>query len=582
MLSSGGMPSTGPPSRHRAKFARSDTPVARARPPVLQPAVPGLRGLLRGIDGVAFQAYRRILGDHEIGEFRLAVQSVPPDALGGPARMRLSIDRKRAGLEGDWSRGDLARLVLEDAIVRAAEKAIGELTGAATGAAPGSGRIFVDPPGPGTIERTSARVADDSIDIALACELPASDRRARGQQAETIFFDLLPRIGMAALLFPLRRAEEQKRRIAELALRRAIASALPGRGLAAFVPAPLLAESDVPPGTWTTIDTPLGSLSGLAIPVGVTLFAASGVAGAGLRLSEWGLNLDALENRGAILAGPVATIRPLRRPFGPIDLTAFVAACPEVPKPGAYAGDGTCAPLSLAAALVEAIETGASVIVMDEDELPAGAIGAAVPAIDRKADETPLTSVAARLHELSDRWGLSFFVAARSGSSLFDAADTVFHLRGERLTDDGGPRSARRKPRQAALRPDARSLRIVTDIAPAALKVAAWGGRGLRVGDDLIDLTDAHPACEPAQLRALAALLKLAARQAASWRPVADLLNELDASCGRVALDGLEEPGLTDLARPSRVAIAGALARWKRVEFRTAAGTLRRKAEDLP
>jgi hypothetical protein len=125
-------------------------------------------------------------------------------------------------------------------------------------------------------------------------------------------------------------------------------------------------------------------------------------------------------------------------------------------------------------------------------------------------------------------------------------------------------------------------MRVDAERTPAELKVAAWGGRGIRVGEDLIDLSDTELAHEPAQLRAVAALLKLAAAKASSWRPVEEVLNELEAACSRPALDRLEEPGLVDLARPTRLAIASALTRWKRVAFRVDAGTLRPNAEDLP
>src|SRR5258705_13383461 len=106
-------------SRERGRSARSPRGGrALGPPPRIAPRAPGtgLRGLLRTIDGGPFQGYRRILGEHELGDFSLAVISVPPDALGGPARLRLSIDRARAGLEGAWSRDEIGRLVIEDAI----------------------------------------------------------------------------------------------------------------------------------------------------------------------------------------------------------------------------------------------------------------------------------------------------------------------------------------------------------------------------------------------------------------------------------------------------------------------------------
>ena len=123
-------------------------------------------------------------------------------------------------------------------------------------------------------------------------------------------------------------------------------------------------------------------------------------------------------------------------------------------------------------------------------------------------------------------------------------------------------------------------MRIVTEGAPSHLKAAAWGGRGVRVGEDLVDLKDTTLFGDAARLRAVAALLKRAASEASAWRPVEEVLDALEAATTGAMIDRLEEPGLVDLAKPSRVEIASALVRWKRVTFRVAAGELNATAEE--
>ena len=75
-------------------------------------------------------------------------------------------------------------------------------------------------------------------------------------------------------------------------------------------------------------------------------------------------------------------------------------------------------------------------------------------------------------------------------------------------------------------------MRVETEGAPGALKVAAWGGRGVRVGEDLVDLKDTTLVGDAARLRAVAALLKRAASMATAWRPVEDVLDALCALFG--------------------------------------------------
>jgi len=578
-------------SRYRTGPARPHPDVPSAARVAPRAPGTGLRGLLRTIDGGPFQAYRRILGEHELGDFRLAVLSVPPDALGGPARVRLSIDPARAGLDGAWWRGETARVVLEDAIVRAAARAIEELTGPSVASAPGSGRVWIDPPGPDLVERTGARVGDEALDVSLAFDLPAAMRRVRGQQAEAIVFEHLPRVGMAALLFPLRRVNDLKPQVEAMARRHAAAGALSGRGLVALVPSSSLPGRTVSAGGGTTIDTPHGPVSGLAVPTGITLFVTDGVSGAGAWLRDLVAASGHAAGETAILAAPVATVRASRRAFGPLDVRAFVRACPEVPDPEAYVSDEAPAPLAVAASLIEAVEAGARVLVLDEDDIPAGAFGRDGRMQRIVGGTPPLVPLTERLADLRDRWGVSFLIAARALGGLCDVADTVFILRDGGIEDAteavrgvtrAAPGRALEKSRSVAAPPATRSMRVVTDGPPGGLKVAAWGGRGVRVGEDLVDLSDTTLVGDPARLRAVAAILKRAASVASAWRSVEEVLDALEAETVRTALDRLEESGLVDLARPSRIEIASALVRWKRVIFRVAAGTLRQSAEDLP
>jgi predicted ABC-class ATPase len=243
--------------------------------------------------------------------------------------------------------------------------------------------------------------------------------------------------------------------------------------------------------------------------------------------------------------------------------------------------DDAPAPLALAASLTEAVEAGASVLLIDEDDIPAGAFGGT----------DPLDPFAARLAELRDRWGLSFLIAARSLGGWGDVADTVFIMQDNRLEDatdavrarrTTGPARGRAVTRAVPEHPPKRAIRVVTTGRPGDLKVAAWGGRGVRVGEDLIDLKDTTLVGEQAKLRTIAALLKRAASLASAWRPVEDVLDTLEAASARNVIERLQEPGLVDLVRPSRLELAAALTRWKRVTFRSGAVRLRGTAEDNP
>lgn len=552
---------------------------------VVGPVPHGLRGVLRTIDGVSFQAYRRILGVHELGEFRLTVLSVPPDALAGPAHLRLSIDRTRAGAEAAWTRTPDGCLILEDAIIRAATRAIEDLAGLSAAAAPGSGRIWVQPAGPGIVERTTAHVGATSLDLALWIDLPAIDRRVLGEQAAAILCDRLPRIGMGALLFPLRRLNDLEPRVAALTRRREAAEALAERGLAALIPSMAIPGRSIPSELRVEIETSRGPVVGLGIPRGITLVVGASVAGPGSWVRALEEDAGTAPGGTAIFGGPVALLRASRRSFGPIDLSAFVHACPEVPQPGEIVSDNAPAPLAVAASLVEAVEGGARVLLVDEDLLPAGALGRDGRMQRLVADAPgPLVPLIDRLVDLRDRWGLSIVIAARALGDLCEVADNVIVVKDNRV-EDGTPASrivVRATPGFRApcvvpvsSQPKARSMRVKLEGDAGAVKVGVWGGRGVRVGEDLIDLSDTTLVRDPGRLRAIALLLKRASSIASTWRAVDDVLDELEAASAGEALGALEDASLCDLARPARLEIADALVRWKRVTFRVAPVTLR-------
>jgi predicted ABC-class ATPase len=517
----------------------------------------------------------------------LTVLSVPADALAGPARLRLTIDRGRAGLDVAWSRTPEARPILEDAIIRAAIRAIEELPGPPLAAAPGSGRLSVAVPGTEIVERTTARVGATELELMLSFDLPAIVRRARAEQAAEILFDRLPRLGMAALLFPLRRVNDLKPRVEAAMRRHTVAAALPARGLAALIPSAALPGHVLPPGLRVSVESSQGAVAGAGLPRGVTLVVGAGVAGAGPWLR--GLEAESGTSPGgtAIFAGPVGTVRASRRVFGPIDLSAFVRACPEVPRPELTRAEDAPSPLAVAASIVGAVEAGATVLLIDEDDLPAGALGCDGRMQRILGETTPaLVPLIDRLADLRERWGLSVIIAARAIGDLCEVADTVLVLHEDRLEDV--TEAARRIARATATfrstpalastsPPPSRQIRIVTD--GTETKVGLWGSRGVRVGDDLVDLSDTTSVRDAGRLRAVAVLLKRAAALAPKWLSLDDLLDQLESAGERDALTALEEPGLWDLARPSRLEIADALGRWKRVAFRAAPGTLRQPAD---
>src|SRR5262245_50786504 len=173
----------------------------------------GLRSILNDIDLAPFPSYKRILGAHDLGEFTVRVDRVPPDPFAGTARVRLSVARAKSGLPADVIRTAAGRMGVEDFVARSACAALAGQTGGSSDA-PGTGQVFVEAPGPAMIPRSTCRIDSDTIELRLLVDLPSQGRRVRGAQAEDLFFVRLARLATASLLFSRRSVDEARRHVA--------------------------------------------------------------------------------------------------------------------------------------------------------------------------------------------------------------------------------------------------------------------------------------------------------------------------------------------------------------------------------
>ena len=167
-----------------------------------------LRELLRRLDGRSFGAYRQLLGRHELEEFEISVDRVPPDPFAGGARVRVVVDRDKARLPPSLVANDARRTAVEDYLTRRAAENLDGLLAASRRAAPGSGGIWIDRPGPAMIERSACRITGRSIELRMFVDLPAERRRIRGRQAETLFFRTVLQLATSVLLISSRKVEQ--------------------------------------------------------------------------------------------------------------------------------------------------------------------------------------------------------------------------------------------------------------------------------------------------------------------------------------------------------------------------------------
>ena len=93
------------------------------------------------------------------------------------------------------------------------------------------------------------------------------------------------------------------------------------------------------------------------------------------------------------------------------------------------------------------------------------------------------------------------------------------------------------------------------------------GPRGIKLGEETLDLGALEQLAEIGQVRTLSLLMRRAASRMEPGKGTAELVAELIAWIDEVGLDGLDPPAAYDLSRPRRFELAAALNRWRALEF---------------
>jgi len=572
-----------------------------------------LRKTLERIDGKGYKAYRDILGSYAFEGGRIIVDHVQADPFAAPSKVRVRLDATPAGLDSDCPGNRVRRIALEDFLAREAAEAFALVEDRGGRGAP----LRIDCGGQPILERTAVALAPDRIEFRVEVALPAAGRCILGRKAAALLGESLPTaIGDAA-----EATEERRRRVRrhlDLAENhRHIQDRLAERGLVAFV-----GDGAILPRASGASDRPLGSspavpfespeslrvsfelphpvdgaegvreIAGMGVPRGVTLVVGGGYHGKStlLRAIERGIHPHLPgDGRDYVVTDPDAVkIRSEdRRRVEAVAITPFIAHLPNGADTDRFRTDEASGSTSQAAAIVEALETGASTLLMDEDTCATNLMvrDARMQRLVADADE-PITPLVDRIRQLYNEAGVASILVMGGSGDYFDAADTVIRM--DRYVPSDVTAEARRVADELpSLRRAPDSLPPLgsppprlpdpSSIDPAKgrkQKIDARDTDHLRFGLDEIDLRGLDQLVDSSQTRALGhALRLLGERYLRDGASLAEALSALERDLeaegpvllspfpGRSIPDGTPHPGR--LARPRRHEIAAALNRLR-------------------
>jgi len=419
---------------------------------------PELADTLSRIDGRGYKSYREIERSWWLPGFTLIVDRVQSDPFATPSRLRAVIDPDTAGLPPDAYRSaarlegtaaHLARNFAAAARSRSRSRGTGR-----------SGEIRMEDPGQLVLRQTAILVsAGGAIEARFTVGLPARGRRIDGKQARALLLEEVPTLVRETLFERAHDAGRIEEDAAANEDAEALRAALREAGLIAFVAdgaslprrggdddRPLDGQSAVPftsPDSMRVrLTTPnAGRLSGLGIAEGITLIVGGGFHGKStlLRAIQSGVyNHAPGDGRERVVTrrDAVKVRAEDGRSVAGVDIFVFIDGLPLDRDTRAFSTSIASGSTSQAAAIMEAVESGAGALLIDEDTSASNFM-----VRDRRMQELvskegePITPFVDRARALYDEAGVSTVLVAGGSGDYLDIADHVIRMRDYRAED---------------------------------------------------------------------------------------------------------------------------------------------------
>lgn len=519
-------------------------------------------------------------GTWDLDDVELTVDWVQGDPFAAPSRVtaRLTVGVLPEGPDG-------THLATEDWLLRKLVRALEAPRRVARGSGR-SGMIDVLQPGPWVVDRSALRLDHEGVaTVRLAIGLPARGRRIDAREARTLFDDL------QAALHALPASPEDpelQRHITSVVRQRSLRDALPAHGLVAFLEdgsvlprtngvsqAPLAdaVRFEAPESLRVTLPSTTGPTTGLGIPEGVTLIVGGGFHGKSTVLQAIARgHLDHIpgDGREGVVSLPDAVkIRAEDgRRIARVNVSAFLRALPGGRSTAPLSTEDASGSTSQAAALVEAREAGARVVLIDEDTSATNLLvrDERMRALIDDRHE-PIVPLVARARQLAEA-GTSVIMVVGGVGDWLAVADTVVGMTAFRPWD--ATQAARKLAGPAPTPPnpwqDPSPRILARDAAPR--KIRSRDTRAIQYDKTDIELHGIEPIRSARHAATLGHAVRFVASKLADGRrTIPQLLDALDAILrdeGIEALSPFEAPP-GDLVAVRRHEVVAVLNRLRRI-----------------
>lgn len=495
-----------------------------------------LKRELDRINGRGYKSYKDLEGQYKFNDYILSIDHVQGDPFASPSRVRVIVQSRVNKFPDELFNEKYKRIALCDFLTRLFSKNIYKYGEKIFGSGK-SGLLEISRCPQQILERTSIVIDNEKVEARFYVGFPARGRSVLSAELEKILFNILPNIVENTLIYTNINNKALEERISLVQDQEFIRGELKNRKLVAFVGnnSILPRESGVsqkplkdgkkfisPKELEIEINTPnRGIIKGMGIPEGITLIVGGGYHGKStlLRALELGV-YNHIEGDGREFVITDDSALKVRaedgRAITKTDISLFINNLPNGKDTVKFYTENASGSTSQAANIVEGIESGTRVFLIDEDTSATNfMIRDNIMQQLVAKDKEPITPFIDVARSLYNKKGISTILVAGSSGDFFDIADLVIQMdnyepfevteKAKSLIKENNEHS---KDLDININFDRVILRGTIESGPKGTKIKTLGKDGLSINRDNIDLRAVEQIVDTEQLNTIGAIMK--------------------------------------------------------------------------
>ncbi|WP_143317804.1 ABC-ATPase domain-containing protein [Clostridium sp. HBUAS56017] len=547
------------------------------------------------IDGRGYKAYKSLEGQYDFNKYILSIDHVQGDPFAAPSKVRIIMDQKVSKIPKELFNKYHKKVAVQDFLTRAFYRNINAYTRRVYGSGK-SGLILISKCPQEILDRTAIIINEKEIQVRIEVGFPARGRSVLARELEKILYDFLPLIIDNSIIYENIDKESLMNRVRLVEDQAHIRNELSRKGLISFVAngSILPRESGVstkplkdgkkfvsPQSLEVTFNLPnRGEIKGMGIPCGVSLIVGGGYHGKStlLRALELGV-YNHIEGDGREFVITDDTALKVRAEDGRVihkdDISLFINNLPNGKDTKSFCSENASGSTSQAANIVEGIESGTNLFLIDEDTSATNfMIRDDVMQSLVSREKEPITPFIEVVRPLYEKKGISTIIVVGSSGDFFDVADTVIQMDAYEPNDvtkkakelSTGKILARVQDKDVKIKFNRVIRKGSIERGPKGVKIKTLGIDGLDINKEKIELRAVEQIVDHEQVTSIGYIMKWAEENIVNGK--LDIVEVVDEILKTIKSRGLISfSGNGNLAMPRKQEIMSAFNRYRKLKL---------------